>query len=66
MGTSSLLVFVVLVAVIASLTTGIVSMVRNSEVAHCGSAGWMGWRVGFQALAVVIVLLTIHGSVFSG
>ncbi len=55
----TLLVFVAVALTVVSLGTGIVSMIRDGEVGHFGSAQWMGWRVAFQALAVVMVLMAM-------
>ncbi|HSN21510.1 MAG TPA: twin transmembrane helix small protein [Usitatibacter sp.] len=56
------LVLAAVTATILSLASGMLSMIRDGEVAHYGSAQWMGWRVGFQALAVVLILLALQGS----
>ena len=53
-------IFLAVAAVIVSLGSGILSMVVNHEIAHTDSAHWMGWRVGLQALAVVLVLLAMQ------
>lgn len=58
----TLLVLTAVVAVIVSLASGVLSMVRDGEVGHYGSAQWMGWRVGFQALAFVLILLALQGA----
>lgn len=62
MDSSYWLIGTVVLATLASLASGIFSMVRDGEVASFGSAAWMSWRVGLQALAVVLVLATMHGS----
>ncbi|MFN7087972.1 MAG: twin transmembrane helix small protein [Burkholderiales bacterium] len=57
----TMLVLVATLATIASFISGIVSMTHDSEVAHRNSAEWMGWRVAFQAAAVVMILLALSG-----
>lgn len=42
---------------IVALVGGIVAMTRNGEVAHLTSETWMGWRVVWQALALLFVVL---------
>jgi hypothetical protein len=54
------LIFAAVGATVISLATGIVSMTSNGEIGRFGSADWMNWRVGFQALAVVMVLLALQ------
>jgi hypothetical protein len=56
------MVFAALAATFISLALGIVSMISNGEVGHYESAHWMNWRVGFQAVAVVMVLMAIQGT----
>ena len=46
-----------LVAVLAVLFTGIVSMFRGGEFNRKHANKMMRWRVGLQGLAVVIILL---------
>jgi len=53
-------IFIAVALVLVSLGSGIVAMIKNGEVGHYESADWMGWRVAFQALAVVMVLLAIQ------
>jgi hypothetical protein len=53
-------IFLAVAAVIISLGSGILSMVVDLEIAHMDSAHWMSWRVGLQALAVVLVLLAMQ------
>lgn len=53
------LVFAALFATIGSLVAGITSMATNGEVGHYKSEQWMGWRVGFQALALLLIALAL-------
>jgi len=46
-------------ATIGSLIAGITTMATGGEVAHQNSAQWMGWRVGFQALALLLIVLAL-------
>jgi hypothetical protein len=55
----TLLVMVTMVAVVASLATGIASMAYDGEVGHQSSAQWMNWRVAFQAAAFLMILLAL-------
>ncbi len=57
------LVFAAALAVVASLASGIVSMVYDGEVGHYNSAQWMVWRVVFQAAAFLIILFAILQSI---
>ncbi len=56
----TIVIFLAVAAVIVSLGSGILSMLVNHEVAHLDSAQWMGWRVAFQSIAIVLVLLAIQ------
>ena len=46
-------------ATIGSLVAGITSMATGHEVAHLSSAQWMGRRVGFQALALLLIVIAL-------
>lgn len=59
----TLLVFIALIATIVSLALGIFSMMRGGEFDQAHSTQYMGARVGFQALAVVLLMLALY---FSG
>ncbi len=61
----TMMIFAALSATVISFGCGILSMIRNGEIGHCESAHWMGWRVGFQALAIVMVLLAIQAPALS-
>ncbi len=53
----TLFVLLALAATVVSLTSGIVAMARDGEVGHQSSVQWMGWRVLFQAIALILVLM---------
>ncbi len=55
----TVLVIAAMLATLASLASGIASMVNDGEVAHLNSAQWMVRRVGFQAAAFLLILLAI-------
>ena len=46
-----------LLAVVLSLVGGVASMATGHEVGHHTSEQWMTMRIGFQALAVVLLLV---------
>jgi hypothetical protein len=48
-----------LMAVVYSLIGGVSSMAAGREVGHHTSEQWMMMRIGFQALAVVLLLVVI-------
>jgi len=52
----TLLVLLAAVATVVSLTSGIAAMSQDGEIGHQSSAAWMGWRVVFQAIALVLIL----------
>jgi len=45
--------------VVGSLVLGLVAMSRDGQVAHRTSGQWMTMRVTFQAVALVLILLTL-------
>lgn len=53
------LVLAALFATIGSLIAGITSMATDSKVGHAGSLQWMARRVGFQALALLLIVLAL-------
>jgi len=57
-----LLVFVAALAVLASLASGVASMVHDGKVGHQTSAQWMVWRVVFQAAAFLIIVFALFVS----
>ena len=54
------LVYVAIAATIFSLGSGIVSMVLDGDEGE-DSVTWMGWRVGWQAVAVALVVMAAYG-----
>lgn len=54
-------VFAAIAAVIVSLGAGIFAMVNDGPMGRYDSNGWMKWRVGFQAMAAVLVLAAVYG-----
>jgi len=59
----TLLVFIALIATVVSLALGIISMMRGGEFDQTHSSRYMGMRVGFQALTLVMLMLALY---FSG
>jgi hypoxia induced protein len=53
------LVLAAMFATIGSLIAGITSMATGHEVAHLNSAQWMGRRVGFQAVALLLIVIAL-------
>jgi len=53
------LVLAALLATVGSLIAGITSMATDSEVGHLNSVQWMARRVGFQALALLLIVLAL-------
>lgn len=53
------LVLAALFATIGSLIAGITSMATDSEVGRASSLQWMARRVGFQALALLLIVLAL-------
>ncbi len=53
--------FIVLAAacVLGSLVMGIAAMANHGSVAHHSSDQWMTARVGFQALALALILVAL-------
>lgn len=61
----SIFTVVVLAAVLATifaLLSGISSMIAGHRVGHLDSAHWMVRRVEFQAVAILVVLLSVYVS----
>jgi Hypoxia induced protein conserved region len=52
-------VLAALLATIGSLVAGITSMATDGEVGHLKSVQWMGRRVGFQALTLLLIVLAL-------
>lgn len=45
------------IGALVALVSGIVSMALGGEVAHLTSEKWMGWRVAWQAAALLFIML---------
>lgn len=56
MSTVLLLTVAVVLLVVASLVSGVISMARGGEYDRQHATQFMFFRVGFQALAVVLVM----------
>jgi membrane protein implicated in regulation of membrane protease activity len=59
MNAMTILIFLALAATVFSLISGITAMATHGEVGHHGSNDWMFRRVGFQALAVVLLIVAM-------
>jgi hypothetical protein len=59
MSVMTILIFLALAATVFSLTSGISAMAAHGEVQHRTSNQWMFRRVGFQALAVVLLIVAM-------
>ena len=59
MSVMTALVIAALFATIGSLIAGITSMATDGEVGHASSLQWMFRRVGFQALALLLIVLAL-------
>lgn len=55
----TILIFLALAATVFSLISGVTAMATHGEVAHHDSNWWMFRRVGFQALAVVLLIVAM-------
>jgi hypoxia induced protein len=54
-----LLLLLAAACVVLSLVFGLSSMATDGDVGHRTSAQWMNWRVAFQAVAFVLILLAM-------
>lgn len=52
---------VAMLATVSCLVFGVAAMVSDEQVKHHGSAEWMVWRVSFQALAFILILMALVG-----
>ena len=59
MSVLTVLILVAVAGAMFSLAAGITAMAHDGVVAHNDSAHWMVWRVVFQAVALVLILLVI-------
>ena len=55
----SIALAVALLATVYSFICGVSSMATHGEVGHHTGEQWMAMRVGFQALAVVLLLVIL-------
>jgi membrane protein implicated in regulation of membrane protease activity len=58
----TILIILALAATVFSLISGISAMATHAEVGRHSSNEWMFRRVGFQALAVVLLILAMLAS----
>ncbi|MFO1296190.1 MAG: twin transmembrane helix small protein [Rubrivivax sp.] len=59
MSLMTILVLLALAATVYSLISGISAMAMRGEVGHHNSDEWMFRRVGFQALAVALLVIAM-------
>lgn len=59
MNMMTVLVIAAMLATIASLVAGVSAMATDDEVGHLRSEHWMNARVGFQALALLLIVLAL-------
>ena len=57
MNSFTVLAIVAALGAIAALACGIGAMTNDGEVAHRKSEVWMGWRVAFQAAALIFLVM---------
>ncbi|MEK6592881.1 MAG: hypothetical protein AABZ67_07320 [Pseudomonadota bacterium] len=57
----TVMIVAAMLAAVASLGFGVAAMVSDGQVNHQGSVQWMVWRVSFQALAFVLILMALVG-----
>ncbi len=56
----TILIVLALIAVIASLASGVISMMRGGEFDRQHSEQFMWARVGFQAVALVLLVIALY------
>lgn len=59
MSLMTIFILLAIAATLYSLVSGVSAMATHGEVGRQGSNQWMFRRVGFQALAVVLLLFAI-------
>jgi hypothetical protein len=59
MALMTFLILAAMLGVVGSLAFGVAAMAIHGQVGHRSSADWMTMRVAFQALAVVLILVTL-------
>lgn len=45
--------------VVGSLVLGIAAMANHGEIGHRSSAQWMSMRIGFQGLALALIVIAL-------
>jgi hypothetical protein len=55
----TLLILLALAGVVASLVSGVATMAHHGPIGHHSGEDWMFRRVGFQALALALILLAL-------
>ncbi len=56
----TILIVLAVLATLLSLVMGISTMATGHEIAHRSADRWMFARVGFQALAIALLLLGLY------
>ncbi|MHB8667252.1 MAG: twin transmembrane helix small protein [Burkholderiales bacterium] len=56
----TVVVLAAMLATVFALISGITSMASDGEVGHADSGRWMTRRVAFQAIAFLLVLVSIY------
>jgi Hypoxia induced protein conserved region len=59
MSMMTFLIIAAMLGVVGSLAFGVAAMASHGEVGHRSSADWMTMRVAFQALALVLIVVTL-------
>lgn len=59
MSMMTVLILLAIAGVVASLVSGIATMAHHGPVGHHSGEQWMFRRVGFQALALALILLAL-------
>lgn len=59
MSMMAFLVSLAALCVVGSLVMGVAAMAQHGEVAHRTSDQWMSARVGFQALALALIIVAL-------
>lgn len=59
MSMMAFLVSVAALCVVGSLVLGVAAMANHGEIAHRTSAQWMSMRVGFQGLALALIVAAL-------
>ena len=59
MNMMALFVSVAALCVVGSLVLGIAAMIHHGEIAHRSSAQWMSMRIGFQGVALALIVIAL-------